>query len=181
MKYKNKTLWGVVALISVLNVGAFVGNSMRRPPVSINYPPVGDLSSYEITMYPNGSYSITYKGHDPTVLNSDTYVDTSNGVFGIGGRSTTTRSNQYVPGRTGEGVDADGKKIVRSEECIKAEGGGESNGALVGASVATGFAPLLTGIPYVGWLASGWAVMFGQDIGSQIGGEIATSIKGCDK
>ena len=78
-------------------------------------------------------------------------------------------------------MDQDGKKIVRSEECIKAEGGGESNGALVGASVATGFAPLLTGIPYVGWLASGWAVMFGQDIGSQIGGEIATTIKGCDK
>ena len=76
MKYK-KVLWGVVALVSVLNVGAFVGNSMRRDPVQINYPPVGDLSSYEITMYPNGSYSITYRGHDPTVLNSDTYVAVS--------------------------------------------------------------------------------------------------------
>jgi hypothetical protein len=178
MKYK-KVLWGVVALVSVINVGAFVGNSMRRDPVQINYPPVGDLSSYEITMYPNGSYSITYRGHDPTVLNSDTYVDTSNGVFGIGGRTTTTRSGQFVPGRSNEGVDVNGKKIVKSEECIKAAGGGESTGAIVGASVATGFAPMLTGIPYVGWLASGWLVMFGQDVGSQIGGEITTTVKGC--
>ena len=84
-----------------------------------------------------------------------------------------------VPGRPGEGVDVDGKKIVKSEECIRAEGGGQSNGALVGASVATGFVPLVSGIPYIGWLASGWMVMFGQDVGSQIGGEIATTVKGC--
>ena len=36
------------------------------------------------------------------------------GVFGIGGRSTTTRSNQYVPGRSGEGVDINGKKILET-------------------------------------------------------------------
>ena len=24
---------------------------------------------------------------------------------------------------------------------------------------------MLTSIPYVGWLAAGWAVMFGQDMG----------------
>ena len=179
MKHK-RVLWGVVALVSVLNVGALIGHSLRRPdPIQINYPPVGDLSSYEITMYPDGSYSMTYKGHDPTVLNSDTYIDKSNGVFGIGGRSTTSRSNQFVPGRSVEGVDIDGKKIVRSEECIKAEGGGQSNGALVGASVASGFVPLVSGIPYIGWLASGWMVMFGQDVGSQIGGDIASNVKGC--
>ena len=37
----------------------------------INYPPVGDYSSYTVTVNPNGSYSVDYKGHDPTVLDSE--------------------------------------------------------------------------------------------------------------
>ena len=40
---------------------------------------------------------------------------------------------------------------------------------LVGASVASGFAPMVSGIPYVGWLASGWLVMLGSDLGSSVG------------
>ena len=36
-------------------------------------------------------------------------------------------------------------------------------------SVASGFAPMVSGIPYVGWLASGWLVMFGSDLGSSVG------------
>ena len=173
MKYK-RTAIGIAVVIGILNVGALIGHGFRKP-IPVKYPEVGDYTSYEITHYPNGSYSITYRRHDPKVVDSDTYTDTSNGVFGIGGRSTTSRSTQYIPS---EGA-VDEKKIAKSEECIKAEGGGESNGALVGASVATGLTPLVTGIPYIGWLASGWLVMFGQDVGSQIGGEIATTVKGC--
>ena len=51
---------------------------------------------------------------------------------------------------------------------------------MVGAGVASSFAPALTSIPYVGWLASGWAVMFGQDKGAEIGGTVATALKDCD-
>ena len=71
-----------------------------------------------MTVNPDGSYSVDYKGHDPTVLDSETYVDTSNGVFGVGGRTTTTRTRQYVPGTPSEGTE-EGKNTVRSEECIK--------------------------------------------------------------
>ena len=49
----------------------------------------------------------------------------------------------------------------------------------MGASVASGLAPLVTGIPYIGWLASGWVMMFGTDLGSSVGGEIASTLKGC--
>jgi len=173
MKYK-RTAIGIAVVIGILNVGAMIGHGFKKP-IPVNYPDVGDYTSYEITHYPNGSYSITYRRHDPKVVDSESYTDTSNGVFGIGGRSTTSRSTQYIPS---EG-EIDEKKIAKSEECIKAEGGGESNGALVGASVATGLAPVVTGIPYIGWLASGWLVMFGQDVGSDIGGEIARTVKGC--
>ena len=163
--------------VGVANAGALIGHTFRQPiqPAQVNYPPVGDYSSYTVTVNPDGSYTIDYKGHDPTVLDNETYVDTSNGIFGIGGRTTTTRNTQQIAG----GQSELGKNNARSEECIKAEGGGESNGALVGASLGTAAAPFLTGIPYVGWLAAGWAVMLGQDMGSSVGGEIASTIKGC--
>ena len=173
----KRTIVGLLIFVGVANAGALIGHTVRQPvqPVQVNYPPVGDYSSYSVTVNPDGSYTIDYKGHDPTVLDSETYVDTSNGVFGIGGRTTTTRNNQYIAG----GETQEGKNNARSEECIKAEGGGESNGALVGASLGAAAAPMLTSIPYVGWLAAGWAVMFGQDMGSSVGGEIANTIKGC--
>ena len=175
----KRTTIGLLIFVGVANAGALIGHTIRQPvePVQVNYPPVGDYSSYTVTVNPDGGYTIDYKGHDPTVLDNETYVDTSNGVFGIGGRTTTTRNTQQI---AGGGRDTEvGKNNARSEECIKAEGGGESNGALVGASLGTAATPLLVGIPYVGWLASGWAVMLGQDMGSSIGGSVASSIKGC--
>ena len=173
----KKTVVGLLIFVGVVNAGALIGHTIKQPiqPAQVNYPPVGDYSSYTVTVNPDGSYTIDYKGHDPTVLDSETYVDTSNGVFGIGGRTTTTRNNQYIAGEETQ----EGKNNARSEECIKAEGGGESNGALVGASLGAAAAPMLTSIPYVGWLAAGWAVMFGQGMGSSVGGEIASTIKGC--
>ena len=173
----KRTTVGLLIFVGVANAGALIGHTIRQPiqPAQVNYPPVGDYSSYTVSVNPDGSYTIDYKGHDPTVLDNETYVDTSNGVFGIGGRTTTTRNTQQIAG----GQTEVGKDDARSEECIKAEGGGESNGALVGASLGTAASPFLVGIPYVGWLASGWAVMMGQDMGSSIGGSVASSIKGC--
>jgi hypothetical protein len=173
----KRAVVGLLIFVGVANAGALIGHTIRQPiqPAQVNYPPVGDYSSYTVTVNPDGSYTIDYKGHDPTVLDNETYVDTSNGVFGIGGRTTTTRNTQQIAG----GQTEVGKDDARSEECIKAEGGGESNGALVGASLGTAASPFLVGIPYVGWLAAGWAVMAGQDIGSSVGSEIASTIKGC--
>jgi len=175
----KRTTIGLLIFVGVANAGALIGHTIRQPvePVQVNYPPVGDYSSYTVTVNPDGGYTIDYKGHDPTVLDNETYVDTSNGVFGIGGRTTTTRNTQQIAG--GGRQTEMGKSNARSEECIKAEGGGESNGALVGASLGTAASPFLVGIPYVGWLAAGWAVMICQDMGSSVGGEIASTIKGC--
>ena len=72
---------------------------------------------------------------------------------------------------TGEGGPVEsGKLTAKQLECIKAAGSGESTGAMVGAGVVGSVAPALTAIPYVGWLASGWAVMFGQEKGAEIEG-----------
>ena len=34
-------------------------------------------------------------------------------------------------------------------------------------------APMLTGIPYIGWLAAGWATLLGQNVGKTVGAEAA--------
>ena len=178
MKYIRWFAGSVGVIVAVAHIGV-IGHLIKKEPVQINYPPVGDYTTYSITVNPDGSYTIDYRGHDPTVLDNTTYTDQSNGVFGIGGRSTTTIERQYVPNEVSQEVDSEGKPVARSEECIKAEGGGESNGALIGSSLAASAASSLTTVPYVGWLAAGWLVLFGQEAGSQIGGEIATSVKGC--
>ena len=63
--------------------------------------------------------------------------------------------------------------------CIEAAGGGRSNGALVGGSVAASFAPAVSTIPYVGWLAAGWMTLLGTDLGGDIGAGVAEMVQGC--
>ena len=80
-------------------------------------------------------------------------------------------------GGQGDGL---GKLNAKREECIKAAGGGQSTGGIVGASMGAAAAPFLTNIPYVGWVAAGWIAMFGQNQGAEIGGELATSMMDCE-
>ena len=81
------------------------------------------------------------------------------------------------------GKSADmGKVSAKTEECIKAVGGGEQTGRLVGTSVGAAAAPTVSGIPFVGWLAAGWVAMFGGNQGAEIGGQMAeTMSEACDE
>ena len=74
------------------------------------------------------------------------------------------------------GVGGKGNLTASQVACIKAVGGGESTGALVGSGVGTAVAPSVTGIPIIGWLAAGWVTMFGSQKGGDIGGEMAKSL-----
>ena len=66
--------------------------------------------------------------------------------------------------------------ISKSEACIKAIGGAEGTGRLVGSSVGTAAAPALSGIPFIGWVAAGWVTMFSGNQGAEIGGSMAESM-----
>ena len=94
-----------------------------------------------------------------------------------------TQEQYTMDGSRHLGGNTEGKLSAANLECIKAEGAGESTGRMVGASIASATAaPALSGIPYIGWLASGWAVMLGQDTGADVGGEIATMMNdACDE
>ena len=178
----------VGALFAVSHIG-LVGYLMRQPYQipSINIPK-GDYSSYELNAGPDG-YSIKYKANDPAILNSEKSLEllkTKKGLFGPNAerRSEYSRQQYTMDGTRNIGgaitQDVEGKSLAKSEECIRADAGARSQGAMAGSAIAAGVAvPALSGIPYIGWLAGGWALLLGQQVGSDIGSEIGSEFNDC--
>ena len=176
--------WAALAvgtLFGVAHIGV-LGHLMNRTQIPKIDLPLNDYSSYVIRAGKDG-YTIEYKGNDPKVMTTTKDIRKSNGLFGIGGKSEITTYEQYtMDGARNTGGGALGKLSAKREECIKAAGGGESTGRIVGASIGSSAASFFTGIPYIGWVAAGWIAMLGQDTGAEVGSELATSMtEGCDE
>ena len=76
--------------------------------------------------------------------------------------------------------DAEGKSNAQSAECIAADAGARSQGAMAGSAIAAGVAvPAVASIPYVGWLAGGWALLLGQKAGSSLGSQVGQVFNDC--
>jgi len=169
----------VGSLFGVAHLG-ILGHLIGRDKLPVINLPVGDYTAYTVEAGKDG-YKIEYRANDPRVMSKDKIIDKKNGFFGIGGKTNIIQQEQYTMDGAehlqGGGL---GKLTAQQVECIKAEGGGENAGRMVGASVGAAAAPWFTGIPYVGWLAAGWVAMFAQDKGANIGGDIATMTKDCD-
>jgi len=174
-------LLSVGTLFGVAHLGV-LGHLMSRTQMPQIDLPLGDYSSYVIRAGKDG-YVIEYKANDPKVMSITKNIKKNGGFLGIGGNTEIETFEQYtMDGARNTGGGAVGKLTAKREECIKAAGGGEQTGRIVGASVGAGAASFLTGIPYIGWVAAGWVAMFGQDKGAEIGGELATSMtEGCDE
>ena len=187
-----KILIGTVgALFAVSHIG-LVGYVIRRPeepPVpqvpTINVPR-GPYSSYKIEAGKDG-YTIEYKANDPKVLESERSLDLDKekrGMFGGGTEQRTEyRRDQYtMEGVRNMGGDVGelGKTGGASAECIAADAGARSQGAMAGSSIAAGVAvPVLANIPYIGWLAGGWALLLGQKLGSEAGSTVGSVFNDC--
>ena len=168
----------VGTLFGVAHIG-ILGHLINKKDIPIINLPVGDYTSYSVEAGKDG-YSIQYHSNDPKVMGVRKSLDKKNGFFGIGGTTDLITEEEYTMDGARHLGGVEGKLTAKNLECIKAEGAGESTGRMVGASVGAGIAPIFTGIPYVGWLMSGWAVMLGQDTGADIGGEIATMMEDCE-
>lgn len=168
----------VGTLFGVAHIG-ILGHLISKDDLPVINLPVGDYTSYSVDATRDG-YSINYNSNDPKVMGVRKNINKNNGFFGIGGNSVIVTEEEYTMdgGRHLQGGDL-GKLTAKNLECIKQEGAGESTGGIVGASMTAGLAPVLSGIPYVGWLAAGWATLLGQNVGSELGGEIATSFNDC--
>jgi len=177
----------VGALFAVSHIG-LVGYLMRQPyqVPSINIPK-GDYSSYELNAGPDG-YSVKYKANDPAILESDRSLELDKHKRGWFGPSTEMRReyrrDQYTMDGArnlgGGAVDAEGKSLAKTEECIRADAGARSQGAMAGTAISAGLVvPAVSSIPYVGWLAGGWALLLGQQAGESIGSEIGSTFNDC--
>ena len=177
----------VGALFAVSHIG-LVGYLMRQPyqVPSINIPK-GDYSSYELNAGPDG-YSVKYKANDPAILESDRSLELDKHKRGWFGPSTEMRReyrrDQYTMDGArnlgGGAVDAEGKSLAKTEECIRADAGARSQGAMAGTAISAGLVvPAVSSIPYIGWLAGGWALLLGQQAGSEIGSEVGSAFSDC--
>ena len=188
-----KILIGTVgALFAVSHIG-LVGYVIRRPEeppvpqVPVINIPRGDYSSYRIKAGKDG-YEVEYRANDPKVLESSKSLELDQekkGLFGGGTEQRTEyRRDQYtmdgVRNIGGSVSDAEGKSNAQSAECIAADAGARSQGAMAGSSIAAGVAvPALSGIPYIGWLAGGWALLLGQRAGSEMGSQVGEVFNDC--
>ena len=161
----------------------------QKPPVqqppTFNLPR-GPYSSYRIKAGKDG-YEIEYRANDPKVLESSKSMTLDLDKKGFfGGRSeqrTEFRRDQFtmdgVRNLGGESTETQGKS-AKEVECIVADAGARSQGAMAGSAIATGVAaPAVMGIPYIGWLAAGWATLLGNNIGSEAGSIVNSAISDC--
>jgi hypothetical protein len=179
--------FGVIFGIAHVGVLGHLLNSTRPQYPIINFPR-GDYSSYKVESTRDG-YKIEYKANDPAILNSERQLkldQKKGGLFGGGGIESRReyRVDQYTMDGTrnmgGGALDAEGKNSAKSEECIRADAGARSQGAMAGTAISAGLiVPAVSSIPYVGWLASGWALLLGQRVGSDIGSEVGSAFNDC--
>ena len=189
---KPSLKWAAISVGSVIAIAhvGLLGYVVRQQPERIVEVPTinipnGPYSSYRIEAGKDG-YSIEYHADDPKVLESERSLELDKerrGFFGGGSEQRTEyRRDQYTRegGRNmGGAIDAEGKS-AKDIECIVADAGARSQGAMAGTSIAAGVAvPAVASIPYVGWLASGWALLLGQNLGQAAGSTVNSMISDC--
>tara|TARA_Y100000004_G_scaffold164005_1_gene193811 strand:- start:553 stop:1185 length:633 start_codon:yes stop_codon:yes gene_type:complete len=184
-KWVALSVGGVFAVAHIGLLG-YVFNSPKVPEYPVINFPQGDYSSYEVEATKDG-YKIKYKANDPTVLESDSSLHLNRHKKGLFGPTTEMRReyrrNQYTMDgvrNLGGAVNGEGKNLATTEECIRADAGARSQGAMAGTAISAGLVvPAVSSIPYIGWLAGGWALLLGQQVGSELGSEIGSSFNDC--
>ena len=178
---------GTLFAVSHVGLLGYVLHRPDQPQVPVINIPRGDYSSYRIKAGKDG-YEVEYRANDPKVLESERSLELDKDKRGWFGPQTERRreyrTDQYTMDGTrnigGGAVDPEGKNLAKTEECIRADAGARSQGAMAGSAIAAGVAvPALSSIPYVGWLAGGWALLLGQQAGSEIGSEVGSAFNDC--
>ena len=174
---------GLFAVAHVGLLGYLMQETKPDYPV-INFPS-GDYSSYEVEATKDG-YKIKYKANDPAILESDRSLELDKHKKGWFGPQTEVRRefrrDQYTMDGTRNigGATTEEGKSAKDIECIVADAGARSQGAMAGSAIAAGAAaPALSSIPYVGWLAGGWALLLGQKVGSELGSQVGQVFNDC--
>jgi len=173
-----------VAHIGVLGHLINASNTIKYPIINL---PDGKYSSYNVQVGKDG-YKIEYRANDPKVLTSERSMNSDKDRRGLFGGGSEQRNEYRRDEYTAEGyrnmqgggeINAEGKS-AKDIECIVADAGARSQGAMAGTSIAAGaIIPAVANIPYIGWLASGWALLLGQKMGSEAGSQVGKVFNDC--
>jgi hypothetical protein len=184
---KSPFKWVVLTvgtLVGVAHIGV-LGHVLNATKIPVINFPQGDYSSYKVEATRDG-YRIEYRANDPRVLQSEKSLQLDKDKRGWFGPTTEKRREYRIDEYTMDGtrniggaVDGEGKS-ARDIECIVADAGARSQGAMAGSAIAAGVAvPAMMNIPYIGWLASGWALLLGQKMGSEAGSQVGKVFNDC--
>tara|TARA_B100001094_G_scaffold305763_1_gene335872 strand:- start:224 stop:790 length:567 start_codon:yes stop_codon:yes gene_type:complete len=188
MNFFKWTALGVGGVVAVAHIGVLghIIKATRVPEAPVINFPGGDYSSYKIEAGKEG-YSIEYKANDPAILESQRSLSSDKNKKGFFGGGTESRrewrKDQFTMDGTrnlgGAVLDGEGKS-AKEIECIVADAGARSQGAMAGTSIAAGVGvPAVIGIPYVGWLAAGWVSLLGGRVGSSVGSTVGSVFNDC--
>ena len=183
------TIGSLFALSHIGMIGMIAQRSNKLPALNL---PIGQYTSYEVEAGEKG-YRIRYNSNDPKVMLKNREVTKPAGFLGLGKSKSYLTEQSTMDGAQHHGgtvstrsawIDSSSKgpKGISDKTiaCIKAEGGGESTGKVVGGSLGAAAAPTLSGVPFVGWVLAGAATMIGMDQGGEIGGRMARDLADCD-
>ena len=184
---------GTLLGISHIGMIGYVANSNKNGLPSLDIP-VGDYTSYQAEVNKEG-YRISYKSNDPKTMYITKDLKKKGGFLGLANNTEKVVEEYVMDGSTNQGgavsnhrswLDSKTQTLEgdisssKSEACIKAIGGAEGTGRLVGTSVGAAAAPAVSSIPFVGCVAAGWIAMFGGNQGAEIGGNMAEDMnKNC--
>ena len=190
--YLKWTAISVGSIVAIAHIGV-LGHLIRRQPdktvqvPTINIPRGTPYSSYKIEAGKDG-YTIEYKANDPAILESHRSLNLDRDKKGLFGGGTEQRNeyrhDQYTMegarNMGGAGTLAGEGKSAKEVECIVADAGARSQGAMAGSAITAGVVvPAVVNIPYIGWLAAGWATLLGQNVGSAVGSEVGQVFNDC--
>ena len=184
---------GLGGILGLSHIG-LIGIVSRKASVPVISPPVGPYTSYVIQADKEG-YKLSYTANDPKTAFITKDIKEKGGFLGLANNTQKVVEEYFMDGQINQGgavsnhrswLDSKTQTLEgdinssKSEACIKAIGGAEGTGRLVGTSVGAAAAPAVSSIPFVGWVAAGWIAMFGGNQGAEIGGNMAEELnKNC--
>ena len=171
-------LGGLIGISHIGMIGSLSNRESKLPSINL---PVGPYTSYNAEVGRDG-YKISYRANDPKIMHVERDIKKKGGFLGLANNTTKVVEQYTMDGAvhhkpTTTTISSNGGK---SEACIKAIGGAEQTGRLVGSSVGASVAPSVANIPIIGWVAAGWVTMFSGNQGADIGGSMAEDLnKNC--
>ena len=168
-KWFALSLGGLIGLSHIGMIGSLSNRESKLPSINL---PVGPYTSYNAEVGHDG-YKISYKANDPKVMHVERDIKKKGGFLGLANNIEKVTEQYTMDGAVHNKPITVTETNGKSEACIKAIGGAEGTGRLVGSSVGAAAAPALSGIPFVGWVAAGWVTMFSGNQGAEIGGNMA--------